>query len=345
MLVSSRPPEPSDASLPAWLSSSPEVSRQLRLDFAGAIWHVTSRGNERREIFRDDRDRRTFLGLLESVVLARRWILHAYVLMDNHFHLLVETPEPGISRGMKRLNETWAQAFNRRHRRVGHLFQGRFKGILVERESHLLELTRYIVLNPVRCGAVRSAGEWEWSSYRATAGLGQAPKWLDPQIVLRNFHPRDPILAQRAYQEFVGKARQSEYRPWEMVVGQIYLGGPSFCERMQSLAEAVRETREFPRVQRRPVRPSFESIVTAVCQSFSETEESLSRKSRRPGRKIVAYLGYQETGLTLAALAEWLGVTIQGASNLIATAQRLERSDPAIQRFIADLRDPIQSPV
>jgi len=117
--------------------------------------------------------------------------------MDNHFHLLVETPEPGISRGMKRINETYAQAFNRRHRRVGHLFQGRFKGILVERESHLLELTLYIVLNPVRCGAVASAGEWAWSSYRATAGLIHPSKWLDTLAVLRKIQrfiaeTRDP---------------------------------------------------------------------------------------------------------------------------------------------------------
>lgn len=321
------------------------MSRQLRLDFAGAVWHITSRGNERREIFRDDRDRRTFLDSLESVVLSRRWILHAYVLMDNHFHLLVETPEPGISRGMKRINETYAQTFNRRHHRVGHLFQGRFKGILVERESHLLELTRYIVLNPVRCGAVASAGEWPWSSYRVTAGLTHAPKWLDTLAVLRQFHPVDRTLAEEAYQRFVGKARHSEYRPWELLVGQIYLGGPAFCERMQELTAAVRESRAFPREQRRPVRPSFESILTEVCQAFSETEESLRRKSRRPARKIVAYLGHEEAGLTLAALAQWLGVTIQGASNLIATAKRLETSDPSIHRFIAAARDQSLSPV
>ena len=169
-------------------------------------------------------------------------------------------------------------------------------------------------------------------------GSPQAPRWLDPCVVLRNFHPTDRKAAEEVYRIFVGKARRSEYRPWEMVIGQIYLGGTSFCERMQQLAESVRETREFPRLQRHPVRPSFESILSAVCSQFSETEESLRRKSRRPARKILAWLGHEEAGLTLAALAQWLDVTIQGASNLIATAKRLESSDRSIQRWIAATR-------
>src|SRR5687768_12366325 len=116
------------------------MSRPLRLEFPGAIFHVTSRGNERRDIYRDDDDRRRFLGLLARVIKERRWLLHAWVLMANHYHLLIETPEIGLSRGIKWLNQEYAKAFNKRHLRVGHLFQGRFKGILVERESHLLEL-------------------------------------------------------------------------------------------------------------------------------------------------------------------------------------------------------------
>ena len=160
------------------------MSRQLRIEFPGAIHHVTSRGNERRNIYRDDRDRIRFLEILEEVVTLRRWVLHAWVLMSNHYHLLVETPEVGLSRGVKKLNETYAKWFNTRHRRVGHLFQGRFKNILVERESHLLELTRYIVLNPVRCGAVKYAGDWKWSNYRATAGLTSAPPWLQTDWTL-----------------------------------------------------------------------------------------------------------------------------------------------------------------
>mgnify|MGYP001797886231 CR=1 FL=1 len=134
------------------------MSRPLRLEFPGASWHVTCRGNEKRDIVRDDDDRRRFVSLLAHAVMEHRWLLHAWVLMSNHYHLLVETPGVGLSEGVKWLNEMCAMKFNAKYERVGHLFQGRFKGILVERESHLLERLRYIVPNPVRCSHGRLAG-------------------------------------------------------------------------------------------------------------------------------------------------------------------------------------------
>src|SRR6266542_306538 len=155
------------------------MARPLRLEHPGAVWHVTSRGNERREIFCDDHDRPDFLRQLAGVVTEFTWRLHAYVLMGNHYHLLFETPVPNLSQGIRQLNGIYTQRFNRRHARVGHLLQGRFKSILVEKERHLLELVRYIVLNPVRAGVTRTAAEWRWSNYRATAGLTSPPQWLD----------------------------------------------------------------------------------------------------------------------------------------------------------------------
>ena len=147
------------------------MSRPLRLEYPGAIWHVTSRGNERKAIFADDDDREKFLEILGQAVVWADWRLHAYVLMGNHYHLLVETPEPTLSRGMRQLNGVYTQHYNRRHKRSGHLFQGRFKGILTEKESHLSELIRYVVLNPVRAKLCANAKDWRWSSYRATAGM------------------------------------------------------------------------------------------------------------------------------------------------------------------------------
>jgi len=237
------------------------MSRPLRLEFPGAIWHVTSRGNERRDIYRDDRDRRNFCNLLGEVVTQRRWVLHAYVLMSNHYHLLVETPETNLSRGIRTLNGDYAQSFNRRYRRAGHLFQGRFKGILVERESHLLELVRYIVLNPVRCHAVSTAGEYEWSSYRATAGLRRPEPWLEIAWTLGRFHPSSIELAFEAYRRFVVDSRGAMHNPWEQLAGQIYLGGEAFCDRMQRLAASEPRHREIPKAQRYFVRPSFDAAV------------------------------------------------------------------------------------
>lgn len=199
------------------------MSRPLRLEYAGAFWHVTARGNERREIFRNDDDRTEFLRILGRTVTLFRWRLHAYVLMGNHYHLLVETPEPTLSRGMRLLNGLYTQGFNRRHRRVGHLFQGRFKAILVEKDAHLLELARYVVLNPVRAGITRGASAWPWSSDRATAGIEKAPPWLETAATLESFGAVRSRATEK-YRAFVSDGRRSACDPWELVEGQIYLG-------------------------------------------------------------------------------------------------------------------------
>jgi len=131
------------------------MARPLRLSYPGALYHVTARGNARQAIYTDDADRQMFLLVLEDVETRYHWLCHAYCLMDNHYHLLLETPQGNLSAGMRQVNGVYTQRFNRRHGRVGHIFQGRFKAILVERESYLLELCRYLVLNPVRAGIVR----------------------------------------------------------------------------------------------------------------------------------------------------------------------------------------------
>ena len=151
------------------------MARPLRLEFPGAIYHLTGRGNARQKVFFTDADRELFLSTLTGVVTRYHWICRAYCLMANHYHLLVETPKANLSIGMRQLNGIYTQSFNRRHNRVGHLFQGRFKAILVERDSHLLELCRYIVLNPARVMSGAKASTWKWSSYRATAGLASVP--------------------------------------------------------------------------------------------------------------------------------------------------------------------------
>jgi len=310
------------------------VSRQLRLEFPGAIWHVTSRGNERRDICRDDEDRRRFVSLLARVVTERRWLLHAWVLMSNHYHLLIETPEIGLSRGVKWLNQRYAESFNERHRRVGHLFQGRFKGILVERQGHLLELVRYIVLNPVRCHAVRYAGNYEWSNYRATAGLSPAPTWLEIEWTLGQFAAASRGEAHEAYRRFVADGRGVSYNPWEAVVGQIYLGGAAFCDRMQTLVETKERSREHPRPQRRFVRPAFETLVEVVTDSFNVTTDALRLKSRGQARKALAQLAVDEAGLTLRAIAGWMGVSEWAASKMRRSGRELYVSDPLYRERI-----------
>ena len=191
---------------------------------------------------------------LSAVIRRYGWICHAYCLMENHYHLLVETPKPNLSIGMRQLNGVYTQAFNRRHKRVGHLFQGRYKAILVEKESHLLELCRYVVLNPLRIKGKSSAENWKWTSYQATAGIAPMPEFLTVDWVLAHFgNKRSQAMA--GYRQFVREGLQD--RPWEQVRGQIYLGSERFIEEHASEAKA---DREIPRAQLKPSRPSLPEI-------------------------------------------------------------------------------------
>jgi REP element-mobilizing transposase RayT len=239
------------------------------LEFKGAVYHLTSRGNARQKVYFSDTDRALFLETLAQVVSRYGWICHAYCLMANHYHLLVETPKANLSIGMRQLNGIYTQSFNRRHRRVGHLFQGRFKAILVEKESYLLELCRYIVLNPVRVKGGAKMGAWKWSSYRATAGLASVPEFLSIGWVLEQFGKNRPA-AQKRYREFVRDGLAN--RPWEELKGQIYLGSDEFIER-HSVED--KEIREIPRAQLKAVKLTLERIFakggeTGIAQAYRE---------------------------------------------------------------------------
>jgi REP element-mobilizing transposase RayT len=303
---------------------------------------MTSRGNERRDIYRDDRDRRRFLTLLARVVRQRRWLLHAWVLMSNHYHLLIETPEVGLSRGLQWLNQRYAEDFNARHERVGHLFQGRFKGILVEREAHLLELLRYIVLNPVRAGIVEFAGDYAWSSYRATAGLHFAPKWLEIGWTLDQF-ASTRAAAHDAYRCFVAEGHGAAYKPWETLVGQTYLGGEAFRERVQTLIDVKKRSGEHPRAQRSVVRPAFDNVVTLVCERFAMPVERLRARSHSDARRALCQLAVDDAGVKVHNVAEWLGVTDSAASRMRQRARTLYATDVKYREVIDSIRTALKS--
>src|SRR5688572_17123679 len=198
------------------------MARPLRIEYDGALYHVTSRGNERKAIIKNDSDRKLFLETLARVNKRFRWICHAYCLMDNHYHLVIETPDGNLSKGMRQLNGVYTQAYNKRHGRVGHLFQGRFKAILVQKDSHFLEVCRYVVLNPVRAKASSHPRQFKWSSYRATAGIAQAHDCLTTEEILRHFGQRR-ATANLKYCEFVQAGIDSP-SIWDEVEGQSLLG-------------------------------------------------------------------------------------------------------------------------
>jgi putative transposase len=230
------------------------MARPLRIEFAGALYHITSRGNARGSIYLNDSDRHSFLQILGSTCDRHDWLCHAYCLMTNHYHLLIETQSPTLSKGMKSINGSYTQDFNKRHKRVGHVFQGRFNAILVESNTYLLELARYIVLNPVRASMVRCAGEWRWSSYRATAGATGGLDCLTIDCVLCGFSAQKREACER-YRAFVEQGKNLP-SPWGSLKNQVYLGSDEFVEDMLSRIDPDQSLRDIPRPQKRsPPKP------------------------------------------------------------------------------------------
>jgi putative transposase len=283
------------------------MTRPLRIEFPGAIYHVTSRGNARRKIFLDDEDRQAFLTTLAWVVERFGWICHAYCLMDNHFHLLIETPSPNLSRGMRQLNGVYTQGFNRRHRKVGHLFQGRFKAILVERDSYLLELARYVVLNPVRAKMVKAPEGYAWSSYRPTMGFDPVPPGLSIDWLLSQFAKTKPV-ARRRYTVFV-HAGIDQVSPWRNLKGQILLGSETFIEKLALQLKASETIAEIPKRQRRLHRPSLKSLLAGM-DSKAARNQALAR-------------AYLEHGYTLAEIGREVGLHYATISRIIKAGEEI----------------------
>lgn len=265
------------------------MSRPIRIEFPDALYHVTARGDRREDIFEDDQDRRTFLATLEKVITQFNWTCYAWCLMDNHYHLLIQTPDGNLSKGMRQLNGVYTQASNRRHQRVGHLFQGRFKAILVDSDAYLLELARYVVLNPVRAGMVKKPADWKWSSYQAGVGLEPAPDWLAEDGLLAMFAKRRS-LAQQRYAQFVVEGIKAD-SPWVNLKGQVFLGDEQFVNRMQAKIQTGKDDVQIPLAQRRPKPPSLAEI------------ENLS-----PDRDAAIITAYATGGYSYQQIADYFGV-------------------------------------
>ena len=236
------------------------MTRPVRIEFAGALYHVTSRGDRRESIYEDDADRELFLDTVGEVIRRFNWVCHAYCLMSNHYHLVIETPDGNLAKGMRQLNGVYTQATNCRYGRVGHLFQGRYKAILVDGDSYLLELTRYVVLNPVRAGMVASPVEWRWSSFRDMLGERTPPDWLATDALLAQFSC-DREEAVRRYVQFVAEGRGAE-SIWNNLKRQIYLGDDRFVETMQAKSEGLSKAVGVPKTQTRPPAPPIEELAS-----------------------------------------------------------------------------------
>lgn len=314
------------------------VSRPLRLEYPGALYHVTSRGHERGPIFRDASDRQQFLDLLASVVSDQAWLIHSYCLMGNHYHLLVETVRPTLSHGMHSLNARYSQDFNRRYDRCGHLFEGRFKAIVVQKQAHLLELHRYIVLNPVRAGIVRRPGDWPWSNYRATSGAIPYPPWLDVGSTLALFSTYGSG-ATGAYVRFVADGERQSASPLEAVRRQIYLGDRRFLAEMSERAEKERRSLEIPASQREPLPLELDEIRRVVCAEWGVEPGELSGREAGDAKLAAIYLARRLCGKSAREVGEAFGIKRGRVTNVMVEVHRKRRSylRQRVEKLISDL--------
>lgn len=280
------------------------MSRPLRLSFPGAIYHLTSRCNARAAIYLDDGDKQRFLDLLASCVEKFNWICHAYCLMDNHYHLLIETPDANLQTGMRQLNGVYTQQFNRRHARVGHVFQGRYKAILVDKDSYLLELCRYVVLNPVRATMVSLPEQYDWSSYSAMMGSQQGASWLSTDWILSQFSSRKSI-ARKRYQQFVLKGI-GQASPWSQLKGQVLLGSENFVESLRPYIQDAEKLNEVPRAQRLLDRPTLADL-------FENNKELV--KTKRDDKIRAAHLQH---GYNLIEIGRFLELHYSTVSRIVS---------------------------
>lgn len=318
------------------------MARPLRIEFPDALHHVTARGNEQRPIFRSDVDRHVFLRLLGQAAERFGWSVTAFVLMTNHFHLVVQTPEANLSRGMHWLNGTYAGAFNRRYKRRGHLFQGRFHSRLIEKESHFTEVLRYTVMNPVRANMAPRPEKYRWSSYRATAGLEPAPAWLDVDAALQWFGA-DRQAAAEAYQRYVVARLDCDESLWDSVRHGIFLGRDPWMVQMRTRVESELRSTDHPLAQRAVGRPAMTNIVQAVSSVAGIAAEEVRSRRWRALRDLVAWLGWYEGLLTLRSVGASLRLRSEGhVSRLIRRCDAAFATDPWLlathDRALAALR-------
>ncbi len=280
------------------------MARPLRIEYPGAWYHVINRGQGRREIFRTDEQREFFLSLLEVTTERFNADWHAYCLMDNHYHLMLHTPEGNLQRIMRHVNGVYTQHFNHKEKRDGALFRGRYKSILVEAESYWLQLSRYIHRNPLEAGVVKQLRHYRWSSYRAYTGQSRSPGWLSTRYILRGIGQRN---VQKRYAEFIRQGGDDEVCLfYKSGSASSILGSKDFREQA---TKGILEHIDIPEIRQQRVRPSLKRVVQDVAEYFDLPEKDVWKKTRgrgatSPARVVTMYLCHEVLGMTLTEIAE-----------------------------------------
>jgi putative transposase len=306
------------------------MPRPPRLQIPDGVYHVTNRGVDRGLIVHDDRDRWSWFHELGNAATNFRWRVFAYALLDNHFHVFLRTPIPNLSDGMHDFEGNFATRFNRRHQRVGPLFQGRFHAVLIESESHLWEVSRYVHLNPYRAGLTRELAQYAWCSYRYYLNPRGAPKWLDYQSVLAEFAPSEPE-ARIDYKRFVEAGMVSPPRnPLDAARDGLILGSDAFIARFLDESDDANDPRKSKRLVNLQSRPSLDEIVAAVATSFGASHEEVFLRSRHGNlpREVAMFLCRKVGDIPLEKMAQQFGVTPSAVSDTVRRCgERMKKSE------------------
>jgi putative transposase len=307
------------------------MARPLRIQFPGALYHVISRGNQRGPIVLDTADRQKRLDWLRRTVETYAWRLHAFAQLTNHEHLFVETSKANLAAGMQYLNGSYTSYFNRRHRRCGHLFQGRYRGHLIEEDGHYLEVSRYIHLNPVRVHLVDRPERWPWSSYPGYHYPRRALAWVTSGRVLADFGGDAPA-AHRAYARFV-RAGMSDHpsSPFAEAIGGLLVGSAAFVERIGQLIKGRPADPALPQLAKLRLRPPLAAICAAAASHFGRLVDSWAEGTRSDdaSRAVAAYLARRRFGYAACEVAEALRYRSHGS---VRNALARVESDASLAR-------------
>jgi putative transposase len=310
------------------------MARAWRIEYEGALYHVLSRGNERRAIFISNEDRELFLDTLAEMSQRFEADLFAYVLMDNHYHLLLRTNRANLSKSMQWFGATYTSRFNARHKRSGHLFQGRFKNMLVENDAYLLQLSYYIHRNPLRAGIVRRLGSYRWSTYRIYAYGKSVPEWLDSEMILSQFANAQD--RHRAYRKAAQKYAREEQRLWEDLRHGIFLGTRKFAAKIKQQHLTGAPHQEIPSQKRLAGDADPEVLFLRAaeilnCDPGQFLKAARVSKAHKADRDLLIYLLWQSGRLTNRQIGEKFGLTYPAVSQRVSIFKDLLRNSQALQ--------------
>lgn len=312
------------------------MGRPLRINYPGAFYHVTSRGNERKSIYQTNRDYERFTGYLESATERYGANIHCFCLMTNHYHLLLETPRGNLQSILHHINTGYTNYFNAKKTRSGHLFQGRYRAILVEKDLYALELSRYIHLNPVRAGILEDPIQYPWSSFSSYCSKKNKWDWLQRDFIFGQVS-KTLGKAIRGYRDYVQRGMTEKLEdPLKKAVASTVIGSEEFTEWVREKWIEQRVDREVPALRAMGKRPDI-SFIKGAC-------EKVFKKNSLESRRMALYLSHRISGLSLKEVGEYFdGISISAVSQNSLRQEKRFKEKPELLKAMTKLKETILS--